>query len=302
MRHILLLLFTLLTHHTITTAQMVMPVGIAQDGGYPHIGCQKACCKAARQPTTKPTYVVALALADTTTHQWWLLEATPDIDEQLHLYQNLTHNKYSYLPNGILLTHAHIGHYAGLMYLGREALNSHHIPVYAMPRMADYLLKNGPWQQLTTLDNIHILPLQNNVPIQLSPSIAVTPIQVPHRDEYSETVGYRIQCGQKRILFIPDIDKWEKWSTALTSLLDSTDIAFLDATFYDASELPNRNIKEVPHPFVSETIQLLGEQSARLQKVHFIHYNHTNPLLYQPKVVEQLLKTGAHMALQGQWY
>jgi pyrroloquinoline quinone biosynthesis protein B len=168
--------------------------------------------------------------------------------------------------------------------------------------MADYLRNNGPWQQLTTLDNIHILPLQNNVPIQLSPSIAVTPIQVPHRDEYSETVGYRIQCGQKRILFIPDIDKWEKWSTTLTSLLDSTDIAFLDATFYDASELPNRNIKEVPHPFVSETIQLLGEQSARLQKVHFIHYNHTNPLLYQPKVVEQLLQTGAHMALQGQWY
>lgn len=294
-------LFCLLCKFSIAPAQMVMPLGIVQDGGYPHIGCLKNCCKAARQATS-PVYVVALAIADTTTHQWWLLEATPNIGAQLHLYHNLSNSKYNYLPNGILLTHAHIGHYAGLMYLGREALNSHQIPVYAMPRMARYLQVNGPWSQLVQLNNIYINTLLSGKEQRLSPQITVTPLLVPHRDEYSETVGFRIQCGPKRMLFIPDIDKWEKWSSALSSILDSTDIAFLDATFYDASELPNRNIKEVPHPFVSETIELLGKQSTQLQKVHFIHYNHTNPLLYQTKAVEQLLQTGAHMAIQGKWY
>eukprot|EP00957_Ditylum_brightwellii_P156501 11911053-Ditylum_brightwellii.AAC.1 len=63
-------------------------------------------------------------------------------------------------PDGIFLTHAHIGHYTGLMYLGREALGAVDVPVYAMPRMRSFLKNNGPWSQLVSLGNINIQNLE----------------------------------------------------------------------------------------------------------------------------------------------
>ena len=37
----------------------------------------------------------------------------------------------------------------------------------------------------------------------MSYKYSVTPIQVPHRDEYSETAGYIIKGKNKKALFIP---------------------------------------------------------------------------------------------------
>ena len=106
------------------------------------------------------------------------------------------------------MTHAHIGHYTGLMYLGREGLGGNKIKVYALKRMAAFLRKNGPWNQLIKLKNIDIQTISNKNFIKLSKNILVIPIKVPHRDEYSETVGYKIIVKTKKMLFIPDIDKW----------------------------------------------------------------------------------------------
>jgi pyrroloquinoline quinone biosynthesis protein B len=123
------------------------------------------------------------------------------------------------------------------------------------PRMKNFLENNGPWSQLVSLKNIAIQPLQRDSAVEPAPGIRVTPFMVPHRDEYSETAGYRIEAGGKRILFIPDIDKWEKWERDISREIEAVDIAFLDATFYKNGEL-QRDMREIPHPFVEESMRL----------------------------------------------
>lgn len=276
----------------------VLVLGIAQDGGFPHIGCQAECCANGWSSNSKRQNVVSLALIDAGQKKWWLFEATPNITEQLHLFQQLTQSEFNFLPEGIFLSHAHIGHYTGLMQLGREALGAKSVAVFALPKMANYLSNNGPWSQLILLKNIELKPLNEDQAIQLSDEISVTAFTVPHRDEFSETAGFRIITSAKRYLFIPDIDKWDKWNRNIVDEVSNVDVALLDATFYSSSELPGRDIKEIPHPLVSETMQLFSG-SKQKEKIFFIHFNHTNPLLWNKRKRTEFLKTGFRIAKQG---
>ena len=253
----------------------VIVLGTVQDGGAPHIMCSKSCCtnlspeeKAARQ-------VTALGLGWGTT-DYYLFEASPNITLQMQQMHTLGHLNLA----GIFLTHAHIGHYMGLLYLGREAWGANKIPVYAMPKLRAFLRENGPWSQLVDLENITLQALENKQPQQLPQGIKVTPFVVPHRDEFSETVGYYIAGPNKTALFLPDIDKWNKWEKDIGEVIKAVDYAFIDASFYDAAEINYRPIAEIPHPFVIETLEQLNElEDNDRKKVFFIHMNHTNPLL-----------------------
>lgn len=265
--------------------QFIVVLGIAQDAGYPQIGCDKECCAAYWQGKEKKKHVTSLALFDTQTNQYFLFEATPDITEQLQMLQPYLQRDNWYAPDGIFLTHAHIGHYAGLMQLGREAMSAKNIPVWAMPRMKSFLEINGPWSQLVSLKNIQLVPLNEDSTIQLNAALKVTPLRVPHRDEFSETVGFIIQSQQKKVLFIPDIDKWEKWGRNIVDEIKKVDVALIDGTFYDSNELPGRDMKEIPHPFVQESMELFsGLPLTEKEKIIFIHFNHTNPLLKKKSV------------------
>jgi len=261
-------------------AQRLVVLGTVQDAGSPHIGCAKDCCKALFKKPDPGRKVVSLGLIDEKHGKSFLVEATPDIAAQFEALQVLARLPDKRVPDGILLTHAHIGHYSGLMYLGREALGARQVPVFAMPRMRAYLETNGPWSQLAGLGNIALHNLQDGEELTLTPDLKVTPFLVPHRDEFSETVGFRIAGKYKTAIFLPDIDKWDKWGTDITALLSEVDYAFLDATFFDAAEIGHRDIREIPHPFVIESMALLGKLPQKIrQKVRFIHFNHTNPLL-----------------------
>ena len=281
--------------------KFLMVLGIAQDAGYPQAGCQKVCCTLYYEGKENKKLITCLALVDRRSHQYWLLEATPDIGEQLHRLQSSAAVDSGSLPSGILITHAHIGHYAGLMQLGREAMGASRIPVYAMPRLDSFLRNNGPWSQLVQLQNILLQPLSADAVLTLGNSFTVQPIRVPHRDEYSETVGFRISSGRKKILFIPDIDKWEKWEQDINALVEESDIAFLDATFFNREELPGRDMSEIPHPFVSESLQRFSSlPSGQRSKIVFIHFNHTNPLLKKAAPEkEQVKKAGMAVAEEG---
>jgi pyrroloquinoline quinone biosynthesis protein B len=139
---------------------------------------------------------------------------------------------------------------------------------------------NGPWGQLVALGNISWSNSPDASRIELAPRLAVTPFRVPHRDEYSETVGFTIAGPERKVVYIPDIDKWDKWTTRLETLLESVDVAYLDGTFYDAGELPGRDMSEIPHPFIQETLQRLAALPAEQRaKVRFIHLNHTTALV-----------------------
>ncbi len=281
----------------ITTPSLII-LGTAQDAGSPHIGCAKDCCKDLFQNPDKNRMVVSLGLVDPENKMNWLFEATPDITRQLKMLKNYSKFSTSEMPNGIFLTHAHIGHYAGLMYLGREAISARKVPVYAMPRMKTFLEENGPWSQLVKLENIAIKALQNDSEISISSNIKITPIKVPHRDEYSETVGYMIQGPHKKALFIPDIDKWSKWEKNIIEQIKNVDYAFVDATFYDSNEIKNRNISEIPHPFAIESMEAFKDlPKAEKDKIYFIHFNHTNPLLnIESEQSKTVIKNGFHIA------
>ncbi len=255
-------------------------LGTVQDAGSPHIACKKECCKELFVNPDANRKVVSLGLIDAENEKTYLFEATPDISEQLKNLKNKSPFNATEIPNGIFITHAHIGHYTGLMYLGKEATNTKNAVVYAMPKLKTFLETNGPWGQLVSNKNIGLEEIHNNEEINLSPNIKVMPIRVPHRDEYSETVGFRIIGPNKSVLFIPDIDKWQKWETSIVEAVVDVDYALIDATFYDAAEINNRDISEIPHPFVIETMELFkNEADSTKNKIHFIHLNHTNPLL-----------------------
>jgi pyrroloquinoline quinone biosynthesis protein B len=228
------------------TTPYALILGIAQDGGYPQAGCNRRDCMAAwREPKLRKR-VASLAIVDPQSHQRWIIDATPDFTSQLRTVEEAAPRADNApLLDGILLTHAHIGHYLGLAQLGREVLGAHSIRVYAMPRMRKFLETNGPWDQLGHLHNIDIVPIEDGVPVMLNERISVTPLRVPHRDEYSETAGFLIRGPSRSILWLPDIDKWEKWPTPLESILARVDVAYLDGTFYDATELPGRDLREI---------------------------------------------------------
>ncbi len=276
-------------------------LGTVQDGGSPHIGCQKSCCSELFNKPDHTRKVVSLGVVDHKTDKSYLFEATPDMPSQLKLLKEHTQNSKE-TPDGIFMTHAHIGHYAGLMYLGRESLGGKNIPVYAMPQMKMFLETNGPWEQLVKLNNIDILPIQDEIKFQLTPNLVVIPFVVPHRDEYSETVGYKIIGPNKSALFIPDIDKWSKWDKDIVKEIQHVDFAFLDATFFDGPEINTRNIAEIPHPFVSESMELFQNlPQSEKSKVHFIHFNHTNSLLNQnSESYKEVLEAGFNVSAFNQ--
>lgn len=290
MKYIFLILLSLTINGWAQSQETLLTIlGNLQDGGSPHLGCDKSCCK----QSAENKKVVALGwqhLSDGTTY---LFEATPDIVSQIGYLETF--------PEGIFLTHAHIGHYTGLMYLGREALGAHKVSVYAMPRMKHFLEQNGPWSQLVTLNNIELIELTGGKERAIHPNMSVTPITVPHRDEYSETVGYVIAGSHKKALFIPDIDKWEKWTDRIEDWIAQVDYAFLDGTFFDASEVNNRPMAEIPHPFIAESMQRFQNlPSSERAKIYFIHLNHTNPVLVKGHSSRNSLEAaGFHVAEFG---
>jgi pyrroloquinoline quinone biosynthesis protein B len=298
----LLLLLACQKEPTTTSQQYLTVLGTAQDGGFPHIGCQRECCADYYQGKVPKQKVVSLGLIDLTAKQKFLFEATPDISTQLEDLER-NHLKTSKLIDGIFLTHAHMGHYAGLLYLGREALGKKNIPVYAMPKMKNFLQENGPWSQLVGLRNIMLINLQQDSTMVVTPTLKVTPFLVPHRDEFSETVGYKIEGSKKSALFIPDINKWELWKRDIVAEVRKVDYAFLDATFYKDGEI-NRPMSEVPHPYVEETVALFqNESEATKQKLIFIHFNHTNPTLQPNSKERKLLEAkGFRFATEGDQY
>lgn len=277
----------------------VVVLGVAQDAGYPQIACKKECCQRVYKNPEHKRLVSSIAVVDPISNESWIFDATPDFTEQTKLLSKQLINDKR-LPDGIFLSHGHIGHYPGLMYLGREAMNADRMSVYVMPRMYSYLSTNGPWSQLVRLNNIDLKPLHKDSTIVLNKRISITPILVPHRDEFTETVGFMINNQSKKALFIPDIDKWNKWDRNIVEYIKEVDIAILDATFYKNGEI-DRDMNEVPHPFVEESMELFKDLSDKDKgKVYFIHFNHTNPLLIDGSKAQNMVRhQGFNAARQG---
>ena len=194
-------------------------LGTVQDAGSPHIDCQKSCCASLRKSPDPTRKVVSLGIIDHLAQKKYLIEASPDITAQLTILRKSATFSDSDIPDAVFITHAHIGHYTGLMYFGREAKGAQSVPIYVHKRMAGFLKTNGtPWSQLIDLDNIQLRAMVPGKAIALD-NILVQSMLVPHRDEYSETACFIIKGPNKKVLFIPDIDKWERWSVDINEII-----------------------------------------------------------------------------------
>ena len=273
-------------------------LGIAQDGGYPQAGCQRPCCAAAWENVGQRRSVAALGIVDPATGEGWLIDATPDFPGQLAALQQAGGAALA----GICLTHAHIGHYTGLVYLGKEAMATRSLPVWAMPRMQVYLQDHQPWATLGQEQHLQLEKLSDQDQQALNERIAVTPLLVSHRAEFSETIGLIISGPSRRVLWLPDIDGWDQAGASLEELLSQVDVAYVDGTFFDGDELVGRFLQDVPHPTVLQTLQQLASlPEIERAKVRFVHLNHTNPLLDPASAASATVEqAGSQVARQGE--
>jgi len=266
-------------------------LGVAQDGGVPHLGCSQDLCRRARRDPAMRRSVASLGLIDSSAGKRFVIDATPDFGIQV--------DRLGGMPDAILLTHAHIGHFLGLAQLGREVLNARSVPVYCTPSMGRFLRDNRPWSRLVTTENIEIREIEPGVEFELTAQLHATAVRVPHRDEDSDTVAFLIRGPSRQLLWLPDIDKWEKWDRRIEDLVRSVDVAFLDGTFFSADEIPGRSIADIPHPLVPETVDRLALAAAPPGRVCFVHLNHTNRLYWDKAAVASLARRGFCVAHEG---
>ncbi len=282
-------------------------LGIAQDGGYPQIGCERKCCEIALKSPDERKFVSSIAIVDRISQTRYLFDCTPDFPKQFELLNAQTPFDPNEVIDGIFLTHAHVGHYTGLIHFGREILGADRVPVYSTQTMSRFLSHNGPWSQLVKLKNIELKSFVADTAIVLSSRVKVTAFKVPHRDEFTDTVGFKIEGPQRRLVFLPDIDKWSRWERRIEDLVNDSDVALLDGTFMANGEIPGRNMSEIPHPFIEESlVRFATLPKETRQRIKFIHLNHTNPAIRDngnPKTnraARRIHQAGLGLARQGE--
>ena len=263
-------LMSLLFAVSITEPARIIVLGTAQDGGVPHIGCTQKICRTQHHPIS--------SMAALTDELLLLFDATPDLREQhSELVKRYPEYQRKNLFDAVFLTHAHMGHYPGLLYFGKESISTQKVPVYCSSEMSSYLKNNAPWNLLVKNNNIELRAFESGKDITLG-GVTVTPLAVPHRKEFTDTHGFLIRGRSKSLLFIPDIDSWQPIQGSIEKWIKEADYALLDGTFYSGDELPGRDIRQVPHPTVQASISFFDALKPFACSIYFTHLNHTNPL------------------------
>jgi pyrroloquinoline quinone biosynthesis protein B len=256
-----------------------------QDGGLPHAACSGSNCVAARNDPARRRLIASLAIVLPESDQVFLIDASPDLREQLDriaVERGVEPpGRVNRAPiDGVFLTHAHMGHYLGLAFFGFEAIHTQKVPLYSTARMGNYLRESGPWSQLVAFENVVLETVGPDRTVELGEGVRVTALPVPHRDEYTDTVGFLIEGPGRSVFYVPDTDSWDAWNPELPERLASIDVALLDGSFYSTAELPGRSVEEIGHPLISGSMDLLEEMVGRgVVEVIFTHLNHSNPAL-----------------------
>ena len=92
----------------------------------PQPGCVCPHCEGARRDPTLRRRVACIAV-EGATGCTFLVDATPDIRDQVDALRAAGAGRSKFVDT-IALSHAHIGHYLGLAFLGKEAMHSKGLP------------------------------------------------------------------------------------------------------------------------------------------------------------------------------
>jgi pyrroloquinoline quinone biosynthesis protein B len=144
--------------------------------------------------------------------------------------------------------------------------------------------------------------MSDGMPIDLSNGIQVTPFGVPHRGEFSETVGFEIAGTDQRVLYVPDADHWDGWGISVEDRIANVDVAYLDGTFFSADELPGRDMSQVPHPTIIASLERFAAlPDTERSKIRFLHFNHTNPAIDdESEAAKRIRDAGFGIASEGE--
>ncbi len=277
----------------------VYVLGSGQDGGVPQADCPCPHCRAAASDAAKRRLPACVAFRGDSGLPF-LIDATPAFPEQMERLRTLAGipaGPGRGLPvAGIFLTHAHMGHYLGLVQLGKEAAHTRRFPVYGTAAMRTFLSENRPFSHLFERDEIDFRILDPGQAIEPAPGISVTAFSVPHRNEDADTVGYEIAGGGKRAVYIPDADTFPP---DVVERIRAADLALVDGTFWTLAELglSGRDARSVGHPPIEETRALFARPRGTFR---YTHLNHTNRALGDPALAGGLAADGLGIAEDGQ--
>jgi len=279
-----------ITHKTQKTIARV--VGSAQDGGVPQVGCHCTRCNYARANPEHARYPASLAIVSPS-GKLLVVDVTPSLPQQLDLLRDLFPRRQKLLPDAVLLTHAHVGHYAGLIFFGREIASTKGLPVYCTPRMRHFLESNKPYRYIVERGEIQIKDLKCGETLIYDRALHIIPVEVPHRNEDAETLAFIVK-SKRSLFYAPDFDRYTE---TIDRCVRDSDISILDGCFWSREELLNRVYDEILHPTIMESRERLRGYENR---VIFTHLNHTNPVLDRDSLLRaELEKQGFRIAKEG---
>ena len=276
-------------------------LGVVQDGGLPQAGCYSERCERAR--LGGPRYVASLAIVVPEAERFYLVDASPDLAAQMDLIDEPAFRRRASARDpfdGIFLTHAHIGHYLGLAFLGREGLGMGPTPCYCSRSMERFLTDNGPWSLMVEEGRLDFVRIPLDRWTSVDGVFEVRMVPVPHRPEFSDTVAYLFRGSRQTLLYVPDIDSWEEWDRRVEDVVAGVDVALIDGTFYSGDEIPGRSVEDVPHPLIPHSMDLLQDVARTGSRVLFTHLNNTNPALDRGGAAErEIERRGFEVAREG---
>lgn len=284
-------------------------LGSVQDGGMPQAGCYSDACDRAREQD--PRYVTSLALVfpergRPQSRRFYLVDASPDLRQQMDLITEPAFRSRAQARrpfDGIFLTHAHMGHYLGLALLGREGLGIASTPCYCSAEMRRFLTENGPWSLMVREGRLHFPEIEPDRWQDVDGAFQVKMTPVPHRPEFSDTVAFQFRGLRRTLLYLPDIDAWNRWERRIDDVVNEVDVALLDGAFFRPEEVPGRRIEDIPHPMIPDTMARLESLARQGKRIVFTHLNNTNPVLDEgSSEAEQVVRRGFEIAREGTVY
>ena len=299
----------------------IIVLGSAAGGGFPQWNCHCANCARAwaGDPAAPPRSQSSLAVRGES--GWFLLNAAPDLRQQiaatpaLHPSDGSRHSPIV----GAVLTNAEIDHVAGLLHL-RER---HPLSLYATPRVHEALDGNPMFNSLDVAA-VRRHPLVLDEPVDLAlpdgkeSGVAVRPFAVPGKvalyledaaagDNFGsrgeDTVAVEVSARGASFFYVPGC---AEITPVLAERLRGAALVFFDGTLWRDDELIATGVGyktggRMGHISMSgDQGSIAGFANLGVRRKIFIHINNTNPAIIADSPERaQLVDAGWEVAHDG---